>query len=426
MNTKTIKMLILCAVIMLCPCKHKILAQTTLTISIEQAEEIFLKNNLELIAERYSINMAEANVIQARLFENPELHFEQFVYDRANGNFDLGNPNLIQFEQLFFLAGKRKKLVAFEKLNVEIAQLEFQELLRTLRSALRENFIEIYYMRKSLAVYDKGINGLERLIAVYDDQFAKGNVSRIENARLKALLLMLQAEKFEIEKEIIDAHMELNLLLNQQEQTIIIPQLRTDAIRTFTFDENTYSLLARELANTPLIQMAQKEIEAEEANLRYQKSLRIPDLTVGLLYEREGELRPEQVGISFSIPIPIFNRNQGEIKVAEAQLSQNRILYQQQERESFNELHAAYSKAKEALRFYQQSVATGLENDFEQLIDGIISSFERRTISMLEFIDYYETYQETMLQLQEIEKETILSIEAINFILGQNYFRVVE
>jgi len=406
--------------------QNLLLSQNEIQLTLSVAEEIFLKNNLKLIAERYSIDMAQANVIQARLFENPELNFEQNIYSRADGEFfDFKSPNVIQFEQLFFLAGKRKKLIALEKLNVEIAQLEFQELLRTLRNALRENFIEFYYQKKSIAIYNKGIDELKKLIEVYDEQYAKGNVSLMENARLKALLFGLQSEKFEIEKEIIELQKELNLLLNQQEQTMNNPQLETNAIRQFAFNENTYNLLKRELTNTPLLQMAQKQIEAEEANLRLQKSLRIPDLTVGVAYEREGELRPENVGLYFNIPIPFFNRNQGEIKVAEAQLNQNRTLHQQQEKESLNELYAAYSKANEALKFYQ-SYDKGLENDFERLIEGIVSSFERRTISMLEFIDYYETYKEIMLQLQEIEKETILSIEAINFVLGKNYFRIVE
>jgi cobalt-zinc-cadmium efflux system outer membrane protein len=201
--------------------------------------------------------------------------------------------------------------------------------------------------------------------------------------------------------------------------------LETELIRSFSFADDTYNLLTKEIENTPQIQIAKKEIEATEANLRLQKAMRIPDLTIGIAYEREGNLRPENVGLYFNIPLPVFNRNQGEIGVAVAEHNQTQFLYQAQEKEMLNELFATYIKANETLKFYQ-GLDKELEGDFEKLIDGIISSFERKTISMLEFIDYYETYKETTLQLQNIEKETILSIEAINFLLGQNYFRILN
>ena len=402
-----------------------LLAQQEIKLSLAEAEAIFLQNNLQIIAERFSINIAEANVIQAKLFENPEFVFEQFIYTADDGKyFDFGKQNVMQLEQLFVLAGKRKKLVSFENINLEIAQFEFQELLRELRNTLREKFIETFYLKKHILVYDKGINYLKKLIDVYDKQYEKGNVSLIERVRLKALLLDLQTEKFELEKELIEVNKELNILLNQSEQTLINPTLNTE-IHSFLFNDETYNLLTKELAKTPQMQIAKKQIEADEANLKLQKAMRIPDLTLGLIYEREGHLRPENVGLYFNIPLPIFNRNQGEIKVAEAQYYQSRTLYQFQEKEMLNELYAVYSKANETLKFYH-SLDTELADDFEKLIEGITLSFERKTISMLEFIDYYETYKETSLQLQNLEKETILSIEAINFLLGQNYFRVVE
>jgi len=404
--------------------KQNFLYSQPLNLTISQAEAIFLQNNLQLIAERYNINIAEANVIQARLFENPELTIEHNIYTIEEG-FGFGKQNLIQLEQLLELAGKRKKRTNFEKINLEIAQQQFQDVLRELKNGLKENFITTFYLQKSILVYDKGINYLQKLIDVYEKQYEKGNVSLIEKARLKALLFGLQTEKFEIEVELIDARKELNLLLNLSEQTIINPILDIEAIHTFGFEADTYNLLVKELDNAPQMQIAKKEIQAAEANFNLQKAMRIPDLTIGASYEREGYFRPESVGILFNIPIPIFNRNQGEIGVAAAEYEQSKILFQYQEKEMLNELYATFSKANEALKFYQ-SYDKDLENDFEMLMDGITLNFERRTISMLEFIDYYETYKEVSLQLQTIEKETILSIEAINFLLGKNYFRIIN
>lgn len=62
-----------------------------LRLSLQDATARFTNHNLELIAERYNIDMAEAEVIQARLFENPVISLEQNVYNRLNGKyFDMG------------------------------------------------------------------------------------------------------------------------------------------------------------------------------------------------------------------------------------------------------------------------------------------------------------------------------------------------
>ena len=54
-------------------------------LSLDDALERFAACNLSLIAERYHVDMAEAQVTQAKLFENPVVSFEQNVYNRNNG-----------------------------------------------------------------------------------------------------------------------------------------------------------------------------------------------------------------------------------------------------------------------------------------------------------------------------------------------------
>ena len=164
-------------------------------LTLQEAGQRFATCNLELIAERYNIDIAEAEVIQARLFENPVISLEQNVYNRLNGKyFDVGKEGeaVIEIEQLIYIAGQRNKRVRVEKLNKEMAVYQFEEVLRTLRSELNSKFIEIYYTRKSLSVYDKEIDYLERLLEAMKEQNEKGNISLLEKSRIQALLLSLQ------------------------------------------------------------------------------------------------------------------------------------------------------------------------------------------------------------------------------------------
>ncbi len=185
-------------------------------LTLQEAGQRFATCNLELIAERYNIDIAEAGVIQARLFENPVISLEQNVYNRLNGKyFDVGKEGeaVIEIEQLIYIAGQRNKRVRVEKLNKEMAVYQFEEVLRTLRSELNSKFIEIYYTRKSLSVYDKEIDYLERLLEAMKEQNEKGNISLLEKSRIQALLLSLQQERNDALNRLIALQGDMRLLL---------------------------------------------------------------------------------------------------------------------------------------------------------------------------------------------------------------------
>ena len=68
------------------------------------------------------------------------------------------------------------------------------------------------------------------------------------------------------------------------------------------------------------------------------------------------------------------------------------------------ELFTAYSQLEKAMNLYQ-SVDSDLEQNFEKLIAGVNETFRKRSISLLEFIDYYESYKETCIQIYDARKD---------------------
>ena len=80
------------------------------TLTLKDAGQLFLKQNLSLIAARYDMDIAQAQVLQARLFENPVISLEQNVYNRLNGKyFDMGKDGEsgVEIEQVISIAGQR-------------------------------------------------------------------------------------------------------------------------------------------------------------------------------------------------------------------------------------------------------------------------------------------------------------------------------
>lgn len=392
-------------------------------LSLDDALERFAACNLSLIAERYHVDMAEAQVTQAKLFENPVISFEQNVYNRNNGKyFDLGKEGeaVVEIEQLIYIAGQRNKRVRLEKLNKEMAVYQFEEVIRTLRGELKEKFVDLYYTRKSLSVYDREIGYLSTVLDVYKEQNAKGNVSLLEKSRIQALLLSLKQERNGISNEAVALEGNLRLLLGLKREEVPEPLFDESALDRIELEKLPLAELSARMAGRPDLKQAEAGIRASEADVRLQRSLAFPEVSLKGAYDRAGNFCNNYFAIGLSVSVPIFNRNQGNIKSARLSVLRNNTLAEQARRQADNELFACYTKLAKALELYRSSDYE-LERDFDRIIEGVNAGFRKRNISLLEFIDYYEAYKETCLQLYGMKRDVVMAAEGLNTIVGDAF-----
>ena len=392
-------------------------------LSLDDALERFAACNLSLIAERYHVDMAEAQVTQAKLFENPVVSFEQNVYNRNNGKyFDLGKEGeaVVEIEQLIYIAGQRNKRVRLEKLNKEMAVYQFEEVIRTLRGELKEKFVDLYYTRKSLSVYDREIGYLSTVLDVYKEQNAKGNVSLLEKSRIQALLLSLKQERNGISNEAVALEGDLRLLLGLKREEVPEPLFDESALDRIELEKLPLAELSARMAGRPDLKQAEAGIRASEADVRLQRSLAFPEVSLKGAYDRAGNFCNNYFAIGLSVSVPLFNRNQGNIKSARLSVLRNNTLAEQARRQADNELFACYTKLAKALELYRSSDYE-LERDFDRIIEGVNAGFRKRNISLLEFIDYYEAYNDTCLQLYEMKRDVVMAAEGLNTIVGDAF-----
>lgn len=392
------------------------------TLTLKEAEQRFLERNLSLIAERYNIDMAQAQVLQAKLFENPVISLEQNVYNRLNGKyFDFGKEGeaVVEIEQVIHLAGQRNKQVRLEKINKEIAEYQFEEVMRTLRQELNEKFVEVYFLSKSIAIYEKEVNSLQALLGGMKIQQEKGNISLMEISRLEFMLFSLRKEKNERENDLLTTRGELNLLLNLPEDTQVQLSLDEEVLQQLDLSQLSFADLKAIINERPDQKIARSTVNASRANLKLQKSMAFPEFSVKGNYDRVGNFINDYFAIGVSLSVPIFNRNQGNIKAARFSIQQAGVQQEYAANRADMELFTAYTSLEKATQLYQ-STNMDLERNFEKLITGVNENFTRKNISLLEFIDYYDSYKETCIQLYEIKKNVFLAMENLNTVVGQN------
>ena len=392
------------------------------TLTLKEAEQRFLERNLSLIAERYNIDMAQAQVLQAKLFENPVISLEQNVYNRLNGKyFDFGKEGeaVVEIEQVIHLAGQRNKQVRLDKINKEIAEYQFEEVMRTLRQELNEKFVEVYFLSKSIAIYEKEVNSLQVLLGGMKIQQEKGNISLMEISRLESMLFSLRKEKNERENDLLTTRGELNLLLNLPEDTQVQLSLDEEVLQQLDLSQLSFADLKAIINERPDQKIARSTVNASRANLKLQKSMAFPEFSVKGNYDRVGNFINDYFAIGVSLSVPIFNRNQGNIKAARFSIQQAGVQQEYAANRADMELFTAYTSLEKATQLYQ-STNMDLERNFEKLITGVNENFTRKNISLLEFIDYYDSYKETCIQLYEIKKNVFLAMENLNTVVGQN------
>ena len=392
------------------------------TLTLKEAEQRFLERNLSLIAERYNIDMAQAQELQAKLFENPVISLEQNVYNRLNGKyFDFGKEGeaVVEIEQVIHLAGQRNKQVRLEKINKEIAEYQFEEVMRTLRQELNEKFVEVYFLSKSIAIYEKEVNSLQVLLGGMKIQQEKGNISLMEISRLESMLFSLRKEKNERENDLLTTRGELNLLLNLPEDTQVQLSLDEEVLQQLDLSQLSFADLKAIINERPDQKIARSTVNASRANLKLQKSMAFPEFSVKGNYDRVGNFINDYFAIGVSLSVPIFNRNQGNIKAARFSIQQAGVQQEYAANRADMELFTAYTSLEKATQLYQ-STNMDLERNFEKLITGVNENFTRKNISLLEFIDYYDSYKETCIQLYEIKKNVFLAMENLNTVVGQN------
>lgn len=394
------------------------------TVTLQDCEAQFLKKNLLLLASQYNIDESKAMTIQARIWDNPTLTAELNAYNpERNQYFDIGKEGQKAFgiEQLIYLGGKKRNEVKLAKTNEQLAELQFNDLLRTLKLQLRKSFYTVYFNIKNLETTDKQVVHLEDLINSYTIQAQKGNVPLKDVVRLQSLFLNFKNARMETVNDNIDEQANLKLLLNETENVIpVVSKEEFDKyLKTIDFDLKKFETDA--IANRPDYQAKQKEIDANEINVKWQKSLSIPDLTLGANYDQRSGAFNKESNLTIGIPLPLWNKNKGNIKYAQTILEQSKIDKQNFELQLQTEITSAWTKWDESRKNYSVIKPT-VNADFEAVYNGILANFQKRNISILEFTDFMESYNQATIQVNEIKKKVALSGEELNSTINKDLF----
>jgi outer membrane protein, heavy metal efflux system len=396
----------------------------TLRITLQEAEQLFIQKNLLLLAAKYNVESQRALILQAKLYPNPYLTYTNAVYNSINQKyFDVGHKsdNTPGVSQMILLANKRKKQIGMAETGSLLAEDRYLDLLRTLKFTLRSDFFSTYYLQQTEKVFIKEIDALKKILFAFQGQLSKGNISKTEVVRVQAQLYALQSEYNDLKNNINDNESEVRTLLDSL-GIYVIPVVDTAKVEAADPMKYTLStLLDSASKNRTDLKLAKHSLILSDQNLTYQKSLAVPDITLGVMSTQASNFIPNELSYSFGLSVPIFNRNQGNIRSAKFQIKSYEASLKSVQLQYEENVYRAWEKALAEYNLFQ-SFDKNFSHQFDQLARSVLDNYTKRNIGLLDFLNFYESYKQNIVQLNSIRSDLANSYENINYMTGTDFF----
>ncbi|WP_164714034.1 TolC family protein [Chitinophaga rhizosphaerae] len=399
-------------------------SQEARSLTLQQAEQEFLQRNFRLLAERYRVNAAEALVDQAKKWDNPTL----------SGTLGFGSLDKVQpfhiggggqlegsVEQIVQMAGKRNKQVQLARWNAATSAAAFSELMRTLRLELRSSFYQLYFLKASEKTLRNQLGNLQRILEAYRSADASGSVAHADVIRLQALQVGIANDYTDLRQQEMDASLRLQLLLGSKEP--VAPDAGPDVLQRYVLGRYDLAALTdTALANRPDLQVAARRLEAAKMNNRLQKALAVPDLHLGAAYDRQGSYTNNFIGLTVGVDLPLWNRNRGNIRASAQEVKAQAAELDEQQLT----VSAEVANALEKIRFLEKGTEwpdlKSFNAEYTRLIDEVAANFRKGNISLLQFIDYFNSYSEHILHANKFLSDRVLAYEELNYTTGTQLF----
>jgi outer membrane protein, heavy metal efflux system len=401
-------------------------AQTdTLSLSFEEAEKTFLQNNLSLVALKYNVDASTALIKQAKLWDNPVLLTDQTLYDGkffrhsklSNGT--QGGQIYVQVQQLIKTAGKIRKLSNLATTNAQITELQFEQVMHNLRYTLRNDLYQTSQLLFSIELYEKENEQLKKLLSAMNAQLQAGNISQKDFLRIQALQTNVLQEENEFRKQMADVQSELHTFLQSNEDGFVKPVLpETKIPNQISID----SLLSSAKQNNPDYLLEKTNLLYSQNNLDYQQALRKPDVTVGVEYDKVNSYVPNYYGLTVALPLPLINRNQGNIASAAFTVKQEQTLLSQREFKLTADIQNALNKLQLNLDL-QKNIDPDFIKKYDLLMRNAFNAYQQRQMNLLDFLDLFEAYKDTELKYLQQQYSLQKAKEDLNLLAGRDVIK---
>ena len=371
-------------------------------LSVDQAVHEAIDHNPGLTAQRATLAVADAAIVTASLRPNPVLTGDVDSLDWVGTGFseqnNAGPPQAAVRVDVPLERGRKRALrSAVAQYGRALADAQVADASRRLTLDVTLACVDVLEAKARLALARDNLQTLERLVDLNDRRVATGAIAPLEVTRSRVAMLQYRASVRTAELALTQARLKLLPLLGVRtgDAPIDIDDRLRLAVQPAA--PNLDALQAAARAARPDLRAGRTEQARTQADLRLQLAQATVDYTVGAEFRRQQGIagRGNMLGFFVSVPLPFFNRNQGEIARAEAEQRRSGLALTAVE----SEVRAEVASAFEEFRSSQQLVAE-MERDLLKPANdaraGTTYTYQAGATSLLDVLDAQRAFNDTM------------------------------
>jgi len=343
--------------------------EPTGVIKLEQALGSALLESPALAAFSYDVRAAEARVLQAGLLPNPELELEVEEYDRDGEGFDSAETAVV-LGQLFELGGKRRWRTRVAEAEGELAGWDYESMRLDVFTETTQRFTTVLAAQERLVLAGSAVELAEKTSRAVGERVKAGKEPPFQASKSEAELELARMEALEAQNALGVARKRLAAMWGSERVTFEGVAGSLDGVLGSI--PSLHAMRPR-LSLNPDLARWDAELRLRQASLSSEKAARVPDLeaSVGFLqYEEDGT---DALAFGIGVPLPVFDRNQGNIRAAALELSKAEVERSATElalAAKLAETHAALVGAHQRVTTLRGKVVPAMEQAYEAAHEG--------------------------------------------------------
>ncbi len=349
-----------------------------------------LRSSHEVAAQRLEFRQSEADILTASLRPNPQVAVNGDILPLPGERFDPRSKQFGASLQLpLELGGKRNARIRNAEDASQVTRLQVSNTVRLVLLDVRTAFADLQAAYEQLDIAESDLAALARLVELNQTRYSAMQIAAPELWRSIVARQQAELQRDEARLAVQKANEALAVAVGWRQKFVPRDSISAEIHPTPPLD----TLEARALRDRPDLRMARQTCTVAGSNLQLQEANGVIDVAVSA--DASVQQGINLAGLSLTVPLPFFNRNQGEREKAAIRLEESRRQLQQAELVVRTDVQSAYAEYMTRLSALQAYVAvgdTGILGRAAQTKDAAEAAYRNGTISLLEYLDAVRTY----------------------------------